>query len=36
MQTLSNKFQKITTDSRYDNKASRTGFTILAFFSKEL
>ena len=36
MQTLLNNYHEITIDTRLENKANRTGFTILEFFSKRL
>ena len=36
IQTLLNKYHKITADIRYENEANRTIFAILSFFSKEL
>ena len=36
MQTLLNNSHKITTDTRHENKANRTGFTFLPLFSKML
>ena len=36
MQMLLNNYHEITIDTRLENKANRTGFTILVFFSKEL
>ena len=35
MQTKLNKSKKIITDTRHENKAKKTGFTILSLSSKK-
>ena len=36
MHTSWNKYQKITTHTRDENEANKTGFTIVSLFSKDL